>query len=465
MVRPESPETGLTAERRETLLGAVLIALACVSFYIRLRFVMSEPYPASWDSFFYLEGLRQFLSTNMHVYWLHATFFSFWGTFGQLLGLTDVQTYRVAMLFSFFMVGVALAAIAWALRFGVYALALPVMVWSMNLFFNAAYISLSEMFGFAIFCTGLFFFVWEPHAKLRIAARVTGNFLFAFAAFTHIFSAVLVTSLYVPTAHFRRERMHPVEKIIFAVALIFCFTHFVENPKPFFSYLTDFGSIHFEMKRWYFEAYQYREFIFSTIVIFVAAFFLVKNGDRSWLTWMLFAIYLALISPLWITYLKKADHSGSFTDRLPQTAPLVWLVFMAVAFHKTKLKSVRKALFLFSALFLFAQWFYSRGNERKLGPPMSVGLLADNRDLLKTWIPEDAYVRAMHGVQFRVTYFLGNESTRRPSASPEYFHLKIGIEPQCVEIGTLTPETIKDVNCVHLGEGWVIRREKTERGA
>jgi hypothetical protein len=443
-----------------------LSVLAVWSFLSRGFFIYGSDYPLSWDGFFYLQGLKHFITTGEHYYSVHELFISFWGSIARWSGLNEVAVYYVSMMWSLLIIGAALAIIAWLFGMKGQALTFPVIVWASNTLFHQVYGSTSEVFAVGLFALSFLCFVL-PSTKTgtSVLFESVATLFLLLACSAHLFTSILACALYLPLIQFRAKRISAWHWVVWAIVIAVCVFHFSVNPKSVFSRfnLFDAGNAVFASHRAYFRPYQAQEFVFFAAISILLGVLMYRRHAGTLLGWSLLALLGAFLSPMWISFWNDAAKSGSLSDRVCQAAPLIFPFFLVVALQSERMTAWRKPVLLLCALFLFSQRLYFRLDAASLGPPMSVGAISNRADILRAWIPTEAPVLTMHGIQFRVTYFLGNPSSRPRSnriKSGESFSI-LQSDKLCPDIDALNATSIGRFNCVSLGEGWIVHRTQS----
>ena len=102
---------------------------------------------------------------------------------------------------------------------------------------------------------------------------------------------------------------------------------------------------------------------------------------------------------------------------------------------------------------------------RPLGPTMAISSIEANKEILKRWLPERAFVIAPHGIQFRVTYFLGRSSAKqRPRdghGAPLYrIARQWPAGKSCRIISPYVLDFLHSVDCFELERGWFMWKER-----
>jgi hypothetical protein len=449
---------------------ALLFALLSLAvFLVRMQSVLSFSYPVGWDSFFYLTAMKQFHFQGDFYFHVHQFSIALWSLGGTFFHIDEVKTYNLIVLLSLFAIGVAICRIGFIFELGVFSLCLPIIVWSSNFIFRHAYDLVAETFAYAWFLYGASLLLQnEEEAEDRKITDLLGTAFLFMAAFMHIFIAFLAAALYLPIKKVRHRRLSLAIGGIFLVLVSLCVLHLVLDPKPFFSGIR-LGSQNWPylvVHREYFGSDHYAEFYLFVIVVVAAGIAMAFVREKLWLSWSLVLGFLALMSPLWVAFWSDARLEGSFTSRLPQNATLIFPLVVAVAFHYRGSRWFNyfgNSVLSLAALVLCVKLFLVPSASVISGPSMPVEAIADHQHILKAWIPSSAFVRAPSGVQFRVTYFLGNRSaySRIPVGPGETYYVvaEKQADDSCPDIQSLTVATISNSTCVSLDRSWVIRRK------
>ncbi len=100
---------------------------------------------------------------------------------------------------------------------------------------------------------------------------------------------------------------------------------------------------------------------------------------------------------------------------------------------------------------------------RPIGPALPLSAIVSNQDTLQRWIPPSAFVRAPHGVQFWVRYFLDRRSAQNfpePRWEGDLFEIRVkgSRYANCPSVSAVDLSEQPTISCVTISNNWVIRK-------
>lgn len=425
------------------------------------NWLASHRYPLDYDGFYYLQELSHRLNQGTGYYQGFSPFFRTLTDLARLFDLTPATTINVWVWGSLLLLSVGFVLIGRSGTWWWLSPALAVLVWLSDTLFYLHYGFLRQAGAFALLVTGLALLRSHPpqRAGTEVLNRAAGLVLIVIAAVFHLFAG-LVGLLFVL---FDREMGNWRRRIGTALPLLAASVYFlIPKAGPLAAGLTIAAKPAWEAAR---LAGQITPFETAEFWIYAAAGTgLAAAGAfsrrRSPLFWALVALLVVMVLPVW------SQEMGGFAYRLMRSAP--WVLFLALAVGlgdapadeaKDRRPLVPVLLVGVLAAVLMARLLLP-ASTRPIGPSMAPETLEQHGPLLKAWIPEGTFVQAPHGIQFRVTYFLGRPSARELSQGlkeKEHDYYIIGPEPPaglaCPDI-TAHAVASPGTGCLRLDPWW-----------
>lgn len=444
---------------------AVLLGLLCVYIAMeRWNWLASHRYPLDYDGFYYLQELSHRLARGTGYYQGFSPFFRALTDLVRLFDLTPATTLNVWVWGSLLLLSVGFVLIGRSGTWWWLVPALAGLVWLSDTLFYLHYGFLRQAAAFALLVTGLALFRSHPPqwAGTEVLTRAAGLVLIVIAAVFHLFAG-LVGLLFVL---FDREMGNWRWRIGTALPLLAASVYFlIPKAGPLAAGLTIAARPAWEAAR---LAGQITPFETAEFWIYAAAGIGLAaagalNRRRSPLFWALVALFALMVLPVW------SQEMGGFAYRLIRSAP--WVLFLALAVglgdapaDEAKVRPFLPVLLVGVLAAVLVARLLLPASTRPIGPSMAPETLERHGALLKAWIPEGTFVQAPHGIQFRVTYFLGRPSARDLSQGlkeKEHNYYIIGTEPPaglaCPDITTgavASPGT----GCLRLDPWWCVWR-------
>lgn len=446
---------------------AVLLGFVGVHFaQERWNWLASHRCPLDYDGFYYLQELTYRLNQGTGYYHGFSPFFRALTDLARLFDLTPATTLNVWVWGSLLLLSVGFVLLIG--RSGTWwwlSPALAVLVWLSDTLFYLHYGFLRQAGAFALLVTGLALFRSHPAqwAGTEVLNRAAGFVLIVIAAVFHLFAG-LVGLLFVL---FDKEMGNWRWRIGTALPLFAASVYFlIPKAGPLAAGLTIAAKPAWEAAR---LAGQITPFETAEFWIYAAAGAgLTAVGalkrSRSPLFWALVALFALMVLPVW------SQEMGGFAYRLIRSAP--WALFLALAVGlgdapadeaKDRRPFLPVLLVGVLAAVLMARLLLP-ASTRPIGPSMAPETLERHGPLLKAWIPKGTFVQAPHGIQFRVTYFLGRPSARDLSQGlkeKEHNYYIIGPEPPAgLACPDITADTVASpgLRCLRLDPWWCVWR-------
>ena len=444
---------------------AVLLGLLCVYIALeRWQWLASHRYPLDYDGFYYLQELSHRLANGTGYYHGFSPFFRGLADLARLFDLTPATTLNVWVWGSLLLLSVGFGLIGRSGRWWWLSPALALLVWLSDTLFYLHYGFLRQAGAFAMLVTGLALFRTHPpqRAGTGVLNRAGGLVLIVIAAVFHLFAG-LVGLIFVL---FDREMGNWRWRIGMALPLLAASVYFlIPKVGPLAAGLTIAARPAWEAAR---LAGQITPFETAEFWIYAAAgaglaVVGVLNRRRSPLFWALVALFVLMVLPVW------SQETGGFAYRLIRTAPSVLFLALAVGLGYAPAGEAGDRPFLPGLLGgVLAAVLVARlllpVSLHPIGPSMAPETLERHGPLLKAWIPEGTFVQAPHGIQFRVTYFLGRPTARElPQGfkAEEQTYYIVGPEPPagfaCPDITTVA-EASPGLQCLRLDPWWYVWR-------
>lgn len=424
-----------------------LTVLAAGHAIDRWTWLAERPWPLDYNGFYYLQEVAHRLEHGEGYYHGVAPFFTALAGFVRLAPLAppealDLWIWLGVLAFSAALVAARSPGLPlWT------APAVVVLVWGSDALFYAHYAFVRQATAMALLAFGLA--VLERAGLERLDARAwIGAGLIWVAGIFHLFAAV------VGLAWLVARRLSPVRLTALAAPLLpLVVAGVADKVREFGAIPVRAGPLAWDVarRRGWMSPYEYLEYpVYAAFAVALLVVAWRSRPGRPVLFWLSAFGSLAFVLPVW-------DVSG-LGQRLFLSS--TWLFLLAVAAFPSA-RSLSLGLLAALVACQTALGLLAPDVPRPVGPAMRVEPLLRAAPALEAWLPPDAHVLAPNGVQFRVTYLTGRASSQSPPrdhVGPRYvLRLELDPEPPCppVEAAVDAPG---DVDCVEIGEGWIVER-------
>lgn len=441
-----------------------LLALFGVGAH-RLIWLLQHSWPVYYDGFYYLQEIGYRAKTGSGYYHSFSPFFDLAELLVGAFEAPPMVAFRAMVLAGLFIWAIAFVWIGTRLQSALVGLALLSLVIVSNTVFLQFYGHPRQAISLGLLFLGLLALDGDGGSSRpsRVWALL-GMSLTVVAGLFHVYS----TSLAIVLLPFVAWKRLPIS-VIFAggLGLSLSFGWYLSvSPKPVLEHLNlaALPDWTYVWSRDFFQSFQYWDFgvtLLGLVGLFVLG--LAHRLTSSW-TWICWVVALGSLTPVWFPVWY--DGVGGFTDRIPNSAVLLFPLVVgsfSAGIGKLALARVRSTVALLGILGLIGVQMHPF-SEQRLGPKFDPEVLRSNSAALDYWLPEDAFVRAPHGVQFQVTFFLGRTSAREyPSEElrPHQYALEevFWVPPWCSSPSDYPDGIPSKVRCVGLGKTWVISRK------
>jgi hypothetical protein len=329
-------------------------------------------------------------------------------------------------------------------------------LWASDLIFFRQYAFLKQAFGLSlVYCAVLLFEVGRT-TKKPTQFYLLGTLSFLFASLSHVFAAIF-SAILVFSYGWRKSRLFASAlAVLVAVPAIL---YLKANPKPIFTSTIDpytptwVAACRFT----HCSSFEWAEFslffIFSILVLALS----LKDLKRQLICLTCSSLCLLCYTPIW-------TDVGHMSFRLALST--LWIIPLTLAVGLLQSNTARWSQLIAAFCLLFVVSKFSLRSRVYTGPDMPTALIANNTSTLQKWIPENAFILAPHGLQFRLTYFLSRSSASSLPQEQSFQALyalrkQTAVRRDCPMIDSLTPSTrVNDIRCLKLDKQWIIRKLK-----
>lgn len=456
---PPAPADAPAADRPTTVSGTLTFIVLALTLLVarstverRWAWYASLAYPNATDAGFYLHEFRSWLHGGSY-YEERSLFFFLTSLLGRALGLDEVQLYWLVGGLSLggFSAALVTAAYRRETRWLLPTIALTPVLSDLVFFRHFAF--LRQFFSLSCLLLGVAIFSRTTavgHPARRRSLIVAATLLFLLGASMHKFTAALAVALVLGQGMTRipRPRLRLACGIVGIIALAvatLCFgDFFLEQRLPW-----RFGWTNVCRYMRCAPREQLELFSFNLLAI-VATLAVVKSLWRhrtaSVLPVLLCLTWLSLNLPLW-------KQGGALAFRLGVSS--VWMSLTACCLLLGKSPRLESAVRLAGVWLAIAIVLLAPSRTYETPLPASK-TLQQYAEILRRWIPDAATIRAPHGYQFALTYFLNRKAVKYSSShsnpASDYV-LIVGSSPneRCVALGL--EEIPLDAECVAIEEG------------
>jgi hypothetical protein len=442
----------------KTVLGCLFIILAVLKIIQRCRWIWELPYPLSTDAYYYLHEMSNRLVSGQGYYTNFSPFF-WWCTLpGKLLSLSELEIFNLTICTGILVLSFSLGYLVFSRQDWWRTPAMIYLIWASDILFYRHYAFLKQGTAVAVLFLGTALLLNASFKSKRTAYcfKAAGIVLFVLAGLFHVFAALLVPLFLLSSeSSLKLKRSWKIGAVcVLAAAAVFFVSGHVGRIFETTVFRFEWGW-QSACKYTQCSSVEWMEMTAYCLFAFVFIGYGIWLRISSSFFWLIWFMYLFLNLPIW----NLADH---MSHRLALSS--VWLCFLgcAVTFRiKTAAKNPpSNIIFLvFSLFLLIISWVCS--SRIYTGPPMAVELIANNREVLKKWIPEDSFVLARHGLQFRITYFLNRSSAKEFPENSDYAHYfelrKTKRKKKRCELLNSETRVISDAaECIALSNKWAL---------
>lgn len=418
-----------------------------------------NPWPIDYDSFYYFIELRSYLETG-HSYYGNLPFIvGVMAAIVKVFSCSMQAAYGVLFLGSFFVFVGSVSVLAWnSSRLWISPLILFVGSSSQTLFLMH-YGYLKQAVAMALVALSLCayrVFIGFRHVFLKTVLGVCVLALLVISAFIHKFAGVvgilILASL--PPKSFQ-PYIYAAIFVLMGVILMTWGNSFSNFSIPDHFWWPSAWIRYRE--RGYMSPFEFYEIY---VISFASLFLLWKfrtEKPKKLFFWALLS--LLLLIPIWDGFIWRAARSAFWLIALT-IALWKWLEGVSEPRRAISQKFILSLSFIYMGLILFLP-----KEPHFLGPAMPLESIERNAKALKAWIPEDAFILAEHGHQYRLTYFLNRRAGRVLSTGPwredQVFLLECrNPKDACVVAETFREDSVESLKCLSLDETWQITRAK-----
>jgi len=454
----------------KSILFCVSLALCVYGAYtylIAVRALLAPTWPIEYDSFYYLLELRRYAESGTGFFTRHLPFFYFFGKISAVLGWNELQTFRFIVVGSTLAFIGALFALAFDRKRPYAAFLIAYLAFSSKILFYAHYGFLKQAVGMGAFAAFLAFFVRARLGHrpwIRICCLAAALCFGVLAALFHKSTGflVLIFSFFMLRPEFWsrfKSKSNWTKRAalaigVFAVLFVFLCLQRRLDLKQFFTVMWPpdwygYWIHHVISPR---EFGEYVSYPLCATVMAVALISLRGKWEEP---------HLALLIFWGLAFFFFTENAWRFG------LTSAWIFFIALALFQRVPESdglPPRDLVLKGYVVLFALGSLALSDKpRAVGPGMDVELIPRNREWLVKWIPPTATVVAPHGVEFRVTYFLGLDAVQdmpaRTDGRPLY-RITGGQKrtPTCIDNPGSFKGDWQTVDCAVLDSWWRILR-------
>lgn len=435
-----------------------LASLSACLYWLDLENLNLTDWPVDYDSFYYLIEFKRQIHSNFFSLLGTTPFFWIVGKFALLFGLTDIQCYTSVVISSFIIFVSSISTIVFDRKRPIFFFWMIYLGFSSKILFFSHYGFLKQSAGMASLALYLAFDKLankSSHQNLKLFFHVCGYCAGLMATLFHKFSAILMIVI-IGTLLINRKPSRAAKIYLSTLVLIGIFLALQSFPT-----LSSLFSVHWPPLWWAFfnqkiiSPYEFVEYLFW-ILVWASISISILRSRLKFQPLHIVLIAFGFLIMLFAT--PSAWRSG---------ASIAWLGLLALALvqndsvalplnFKTKFLSIIIALTFFNSI-LFSK------NPRVTGPGMSVRLIENNFELIKKWMPSDAFVLAPHGLEFMLIYFFGvNSSHHLPKSlrnGQQIFSLGRGnpLNKKCITVNEKI-EQPTDLECLTLGDNWNLVR-------
>ena len=384
----------------------VALFLFLLIIYTRFKWLLQQVYPLDFDGFYYLLEFRSRIEEGHSYFGTANPYFFITTGIGRLIGAAPMQIYNSSVIGSYLLFLLALGLCSFNREICSPAAVLVSAAARSDAIFYLFYGYPKQGFALAMFTLGLALF---KLAGTRSTTRAVAGAALLLAAVVHLFAAATLAAAGSAALSLRMRRFPFVLLCSFAVILGLTAAATFAG-KSFIGELTWTGGFPWQeaaKRNWIsqYEQFEYPVYFTTALLISAAA---ISYPLR--LPLVMFLLVLLLSAPIW-------REGGTAWYRFLVSSPAIWFIgISALILQPVPLRAVKSWAISGAILLLYAAALINCGpmpvEGRRIGPAMKPELLSKSAGLFRQWLPEKAFIKAPHGIQYRVAYFLERRSAR-----------------------------------------------------
>lgn len=390
----------------DRLVFLVALFLFLLIVYTRFKWLLRQEYPLDFDGFYYLQEFRSRIEGGHSYFGTTNPYFFITTGVGRLIGAAPMQIYNYSVIGSYLLFLLALGLCSFNKEICSPAAVLVSAATRSDAIFYLFYGYLKQGFALAMFTLGLALF---KLVGTKSAGRAVAGAALLLAAVVHLFAAAALVAVGSAALSLRTKRFPFVLLCSFAVILGLTAAAIFAG-KSFIGELTWTGGFPWQQaakRNWIsqYEQFEYPIYFTTALLISLAA---ISYPLR--LPVVMFLLVLLLSAPIW-------REGGTAWYRFLVSSPAIWFIGLsAFILQPVPLRVVKSWAISGAILLSYGAALITCGplpmEGRRIGPAMKPELLSMSASLFRHWLPENAFIKAPHGIQYRVAYFLERRSAR-----------------------------------------------------